>query len=124
MKAVGIPHGTIPITGITKIISSALDSAKSGNLSPIVANLTKTILPMLTVAKMKSIGLPIVGRGKNSGGFLEILGSSKDSLTQGLGKILFSAFKAMIKAGMPKGKGIVMTGKGMCGKGFWSDFAN
>ena len=91
MKAVGIPHGTIPITGITKIISSALDSAKSGNLSSIVANLTKTILPMLKAAKMKSIGLPIVGRGKNSaGGILEILGSAKDSLTQGLGKILFS----------------------------------
>lgn len=123
MKAVGIPAGTIPIAGITKIISSALDSAKSGNLSSIVANLTKTILPMLTAAKMKSIGLPIKGKGMGGKGILDILGSAKDSLTQGLGKILFSAFKSMIKANMPKGKGLKLSGAGMCGKGFWSSFA-
>mgnify|MGYP003639398799 CR=1 FL=1 len=129
MKAVGIPAGTIPIAGITKIISSALDSAKSGNLSSIVANLTKTILPMLTAAKMKSIGLPITGKGMGGKGILDILGKAKDSLTQGLGKILFSAFRSfikqtgMIKANMPKGKGLKLSGAGMCGKGFWADFA-
>ena len=113
MKSVGIPEGVMPTATITNRISSAIDSAKSGNLSTIVANLTKTILPMLTAAKVKSMGMRMSGKG-----ITDILGDAKNTLLKGLGKIIFSAFKSMIEAGKPK-----MSGQGMCGKGFWGDFA-
>lgn len=100
MKAVGIPVDTIPVTGITKIISKAVDDAKSGNLVSVVASLSKHILPMLTALKMKALKLPIKG-----GGITKLLGKKENILHSGLVKILMGTFKDVLSTKDIKGKG-------------------
>jgi hypothetical protein len=119
MKSVNIPIGTIPTRNISNIISKSLDMVKDGNLSSVIATLSKTILPMLTTAKLQSLHM-------KGTGIADVLGNAKEGLQNALGKLLFGAFKGFINhgakiRGMPppfKGSGI-----GLAGKGWWSEFS-
>ena len=112
MKSVGIPKGTVPIKNIANIISKSLDLAKSGNLNAIISNLTKTILPLLTGAKLQAMNIDMPGNG-----LLGFLGKEKGKLQFKLSELLFGAFKGFINHNSPTKV------FGMAGKGFWSSFA-
>jgi hypothetical protein len=115
MKSVGIPKGTVSLKNIGNIISKSLDMAKSGNLQGIISNLTKTILPLLTAAKLQAMNVPMRGKG-----LMTVLGKAKKGLQSQLGQLLFGAFKGFINHHSPIP---VFAGSGMMGKGFWSSFA-
>ena len=89
MKSVGISPSAIPLTKIAPIISKTLDISKSGDLPSIISNLTKTLLPILTHGKMKTLGLH--GGGVNHNSFLGAIHQS--GLDKKLASGLFSAFK-------------------------------
>jgi len=91
MTTLNIPKGTLPIQTITTIIGKSLNMAKSGNLSSIISQLSKTILPLITHAKVKTMSGG--GRLMKGRGITAILGKHKDMLLSNLGKGLFGAFK-------------------------------
>jgi hypothetical protein len=123
MSAVGIPKGTIASNGIAKLISKALDMAKSGNLSQIVSHLTKTILPIITAGKLKHMsGGRYIGAGIGA-----VLGKHKNMLLENLGKGMLKAFKWYLNKGAVSrgmkpmyGSGINLPG-GSFGN-FWKGF--
>ena len=115
MKSVGIPLDTIQIGTIKKVVSKALEIAKSGNLPSIIANLSKAILPILTAGKIKSIGgsgLGLAGRGIG-----EFLGKHKDMLLSHLSKGLLKAFRYFMDK---KGSGLGLAGGSFAN--FWKGF--
>jgi hypothetical protein len=122
MASVGIPKETISQGSITSLITKALDKAKGGKLSQIIANLSKTILPLLTAAKLKHLA---GGRVKMNGkGLGQVLGKHKNMLLSNLGKGLLSAFKWYLNNNA-KRKGLKpMFGSGinLPGAGFGSFF--
>jgi hypothetical protein len=86
LSTLNINKSSLPVAMLKTIVSKALMMAKSGNLSSIISNLTKTILPLITHAKIKSMGLG--GRGIS-----EVLGKHKNMLLENLSKGMFNAFK-------------------------------
>jgi hypothetical protein len=86
MKSVGISPSAIPLTKIAPMVSKALELAKSGDLASIISNLTKTLLPILTHGKMKTIGVKMSGQG-----IMDVVHSS--GLDKKLASGLFNAFK-------------------------------
>jgi hypothetical protein len=86
MKSVGISPSAIPLTKIAPMVSKALELAKSGDLASVISNLTKTLLPILTHGKMKTIGVKMSGQG-----IMDVVHSS--GLDKKLASGLFNAFK-------------------------------
>jgi hypothetical protein len=121
MKTVGIPKGVVGIAKIAKMVSQALDMSKSGKLAQVVSHLTKTLLPILTAAKMKHMKM----RGR---GVAEMLSGKKNSLLENLGKGMLKAFKWYLNRGAKsrglkpifKGSGIHLPGGSFAN--FWKGF--
>ena len=89
MKAVGIPGSAVPKATLTNIIDKALSmipSQSSNNIPSIVAQLSKTILPILTGLKLKQSGM-------GGSGVLDLLKKAKDSLTVGLARFVWGIMK-------------------------------
>jgi len=91
MSVLNIPSSILPIPQLTSIISKSLDMVKNNNLPGIISQLSKTILPIVTHAKVKTMGGS--GRLMKGKGITEILGNAKNYLLSNLGKGLFGAFK-------------------------------
>ena len=128
---------SVPTEQISKIISSALQGVSNSNIQEVISKLTKSILPLLTIAKLQSMTggkmvtrkLHLIGKG-----FTQILGDSKDMLLGNLSKVLFSLFKEFMNmssqkqgggilfsgSGKKKGKGLKLAGQGIAQ--FWEDF--
>jgi hypothetical protein len=119
MKNLNIPSGALSADSISKIVSQALNNSKKGDMTSVISNLTKSILSMLTGAKMQTMGMPLKGDSMSGRGLSDILGSAKAGLRMGLGRILVHAFKTLDKMKMG-GKGA--RGLSMSGQGFWSSF--
>jgi hypothetical protein len=120
LSTLNITKSSLPDGMVKTIIGKALDMSKSGNLSTIVSNLSKAILPLITHAKMK-------GSGNYGGaGITKILGKHKNMLLSNLGKGLLGAFKWHInRSAKAKGHKAVFGGQGMCGgsfANFWKGF--
>ena len=120
LKTVGLPKDVIKNESIINMISKSLDMAKSGNMSSIISNLSKALLPILTAAKMKHMNMH--GRG-----IVDVLKGYKKNLLEKLGLGLFKAFKWYLnKAAKDKGmKPIFGSGINLPGgkfSNFWKDF--
>jgi len=134
VKSLGISPKALSIAKIAPIISKALSLAKSGNLSSIISNLTKVLLPLLALGKVKTLGTKMSGKG-----ITDLLKSSKLGLNKKLASGLFKAFKwylnkSAVKSGHKqpfKGSGLAGTataGSGLTLPGgswdsFWKSFA-
>lgn len=126
LKTVGLPKDVIKIEPIARMINKALDMAKSGNMSSIISNLSKALLPILTAAKMKHMNLNMHGRG-----IVDVLKGYKKNLLEKLGIGLFKAFKWYLnKAAQDKGMAPIFKGSGsrlnLPGdkfSNFWKDFS-
>jgi hypothetical protein len=122
MRTVGIPKGVMGLAPIARMVSKALDMAKSGNLSTIISHLSKAILPILTAAKMRHMGM----RGR---GIASVLSGHKNMLLENLGKGMFRAFKWYLNRGAKerglkpifKGSGINLPGGSFAN--FWKGFS-
>lgn len=90
IKSVGISPSAIPLTKIAPIISKALDISKSGDLPSIISNLTKTLLPILTHGKLKTLGIH-GGSARLPPTFTGMI--HKSGLDKKLASGLYSAFK-------------------------------
>lgn len=125
MSTLNIPEGTIPVQQLTTIINKSLDMAKNGNMSNIISQLSKTILPLVVHAKIKTMSGGRLMKGK---GISEILGNAKNSLLSSLGKGLFGAFKYYLNNSAKregykppfKGSGLMLPGGSFAS--FWEDF--
>ncbi len=119
VKTLGINPRALPIAKIAPIISKSLSLVKSGNLSSIISNLTKTLLPLLAHGKIKTIGASMSGKG-----IMDLLGKSK--LNNLLANGLFKAFKWYLnKSAKSKGYKTPFKGSGLTLPGgswgsFWS----
>jgi hypothetical protein len=108
---------------IAKMVSNALDMVKTGKLSQVVSHLTKTLLPILTVAKMKHMKMNMSGRG-----VADMLSGKKNALLENLGKGMLKAFKWYLNKGAKsrglkpifKGSGIHLPGGSFAN--FWKGF--
>jgi hypothetical protein len=131
MATVGIPKGTIATSSIAKMVGKALDMAKSGKLPQIVSHLTKTILPILTAAKLKHMASSRKSSANSrykGMGIGDVLGKYKNMLLENLGKGLLGAFKWYINRGAEqrginpifKGSGINLPGGSFAN--FWKGF--
>lgn len=125
MSAVGIPKGTINTSTITKLIGKALDMAKEGKLPTVISHLTKTILPIITAGKIKTVQKTGPFKGAGIG---EVLGKHKTSLLKSLGKGIFKAFKWYLNRGAKeRGMKPIFSGSGLGLPGgsfanFWKGF--
>jgi hypothetical protein len=121
MRTVGIPKGVMGLAPIARMVSKALDMAKSGNISTIISHLSKTLLPILTAAKMRHMKM----RGR---GIASVLSGHKNMLLENLGKGMFRAFKWYLNKGAKdrglkpifKGSGISLPGGSFAN--FWKGF--
>lgn len=122
-KSLGIKPGALPIAKITPIISKALELSKSGNLPSIISNLTKTLLPLLTHGKLKTMGVKMSGEG-----IMDTLKSAYRGLNIKLADGLLKAFKWFSnKSAQGQGYKIPFKGSGLTLPGgswgsFWKGF--
>lgn len=86
IDTLGINPKVLPMGKIAPMVSKALDLAKSGNLPSTISNLTKTLLPILTHGKLKTIGVKMSGKG-----IMDVVHAS--GLDKKLASGLFGAFK-------------------------------
>ena len=122
IDTLGINPKVIPIGQIAPMVSKALNLAKSGNLPSVISNLTKTLLPILTHGKLKTIGVKMSGKG-----IMDVVHAS--GLDKKLASGLYSAFKWYGKKNNGQNNG---QNKGFGGKGlnlpggswgsFWKGF--
>jgi len=89
MKKVGIPEGLISPSQLKNIISRSVELVKNGNVSSIIEHLSKTILPILTSLKSKSMG--------GSGSIVKRQKFTKNKLIGLLNSGLHKSFKHYIK---------------------------
>ena len=112
-----IPKNIIPEKSISNIIRKSLNlikKSKQNNLKSIISQLAKTILPIITHAKIKSLNKS--GAGMCGSGITVILGKHEKTLLKNLTTGLEGAFKKFIK--------VEASGNGMCGSGFFGDLWN
>ena len=127
LSSLNIPRKTLPMSMITTVVSKALEMAKSGNLSTIISNLSKTLLPMITAANLKHVG--VRGGALQGRGITDILGEQKNKLLGALGKSLFGAFKWFLNTtAKQEGNTMPFAGSGLGLPGgsfasFFKDFA-
>lgn len=124
LKALKVPPSTLNPAVVQKVVQSAISSAKTGDISSIVNNLSKAILPLVTGAKLKQQGK---GRKKMSGkGIMDAVSKVKDTLLYPLNKGLFELIKMYAKSMVKNAEEYEINrhrGKGKKGRGFWQDFA-
>lgn len=119
IKSLGINPKALPIKKIVPMVGKALQLAKSGNLSSIINNLAKTLLPLLAHGKLKTMGQKMTGRG-----IMNVLKSAKYGLDKKLASGLFKAFKWYLnKSAKQQGLKPVFKGSGVnLPGGSWSNF--
>jgi len=111
MKQSGLKN--IPMKTLAPIIGTALKISKGKNLQTVAKNLSSSILPLMTLQKLKI-------KKMQGSGFIEILSNVKKQLQGKLTDALFGALKMYISQLGTKGKGLKLAGQGMCGSGFFS----
>lgn len=108
-----------PTDALKNIISKSLSMVKSDNMSSVITQLSKTILPLLTHAKVNKMS------GK---GITDVLGNAKNQLLSTLNKGMFNAFKWYLNNNAKKqGMKPIFSGSGLGLPGgsfesFWNDF--
>jgi hypothetical protein len=110
MSSIGVPLKTLATNQVSNLISKALKLAKTGNLSQVVSNLAKTILPIVTMAKIKHVG----GVKMSGSGIMKIITPHKSMLLGHLSKGILGAFKYYInKKSVSNGNKKVFGGSGL-----------
>ena len=104
VRSIGLPKSSA--NTINKLVPKLIKMAK-GNMTKIISNLTKGILPLLAQHHMRGRGIKMSGRG-----ILAKIGKNSK-----LHKLLAMSIMRVLKGS--KGKGL----KRMKGKGFFQDFA-
>ena len=123
VKSLGINPRALPIAKIAPIVSKALSLAKSGNLSSIISNLTKTLLPLLAHGKLKTMGVKMSGKG-----LMDALKGAYRGLNIKLADGLLKAFKWYLnKSAKSQGNTAPFKGSGLTLPGgswgsFWKGF--
>lgn len=120
IKELKINEKKVPLTKLKPVIIKIIKN--SGKLPKVIKNLSKTILPILTMGKMKTLGLS--GKGYDTS--LKKQGGLEKKLSAGL----FSAFKYLASKLMKKqglslpGSGLSLPGSGLSlpGSGFFKEF--
>ena len=106
----------IPMKTIAPIIGKVLKLSKGADLKGLAQNLTHVIIPLMTMHKLKSMGM-------KGNGLMDILGVMKKKLNAKLVSVIGSALKSYI-ASHQRGNGLKLSGQGMCGGGFFSSIGN
>ena len=105
----------IPMKTIAPIIGKVLKLSKGTDLKSLSQNLTHVIIPLMTMHKLKSMGM-------KGNGLMDILGVMKKKLNAKLVSAISSALKSYIAS--QRGGGLKLPGQGMCGGGFFSSIGN
>ncbi len=107
----------IPMKTVAPIIGKALKLSKGKNLKGLAQNLTHSILPLMTLKRLKM--------AKMSGaGLMGTLSLVKKKLNDKMVSAIMGALKMYIAQLGHKGKGLKLPGQGMCGSGFFSSIGN
>ena len=106
----------IPMQKIAPAIGEVLKLSKGADLKGLAQNLTHVIIPLMTMHKLKSMGM-------KGNGLMDILGAMKKSLNAKLVAAISSALKSYM-ASHQRGGGLKLPGQGMCGGGFFSSIGN
>jgi len=103
----------IPMKTVAPIIGKVLKMSKGKNLKGLSQNLAHAILPLMTLKKLKM--------SKMSGdGLMGTLAFMKKKLNDKMVSAIMSALKMFISQLGHKGKGLKLSGQGMCGSGIFS----
>ena len=127
IKDLGIKPRALSIGKISPLVSKVLELARkktksgpTGTLSAIIKNLTKVLLPFLTQAKLKTLGIQMTGSG-----VMDILGKARVGLEKKLASGLLKVFKIYInKTAASQGVNKPFKGSGinLPGGGSWGQF--
>jgi hypothetical protein len=128
----------LPMKTIGPLIGTALKMSKGKDLKGIAKNLATSILPMISLLKINSLGLAgsgLTGRGRNLDSLTGMLALAKRKLNDKLVTAMTKAIKMYASqlgrgrtsqkflAENKKGNGLKLSGQGLCGGSFWSSFA-
>lgn len=121
MRDVGVDTKHLNMTKVRGAVKRVVNM--KNELPKLVAKLTKTILPILTRGKLRSLGLNVQGGNGVANGIMESLDRANIKLGEKLAKGMFKALKWFLSRQQGNGLKLAGSGLNLPGNGFWGDFA-